>query len=112
MRPLFNRSSLWVYPVYATIGGSVGYWLTGVEARQVDFLNKRREALMEKRRRRAEREGMSGGGVLPGDDSHGEGGSTYIGGGQYAGRTGVGALPSEGRHAGMGQSVVVPQAGQ
>lgn len=57
MRPLFNRSSLWVYPIYAGIGSSVGYWLLGVEQRQVKFLTERREALLEKRRRRALREG-------------------------------------------------------
>jgi len=112
MRPLFNRSSLWVYPVYASIGGSVGYWLSGVEGRQIDFLNKRREALMDKRRRRAEREGLSGQGVLAGDDAQGEGGSSYIGGGKFAGRTGVGLTSSEGRHAGLGQSAVTPQAEQ
>ena len=58
MRPFFNRSSLWVYPVYAGIGGGVGYWLMGVEQRQVAFLNERRESLLEKRRRRAQREGV------------------------------------------------------
>lgn len=112
MRPLFNRSSLWVYPVYASIGGSFGYWLLGVEQRQIAYLSKKRDALMEKRRRRAEREGLAGQGVNPGDDEHGEGGSSYIGGGQYAGRTGVGLTAAEGRHAGLGQSAVVPQAGQ
>ena len=59
MRPLFNPQSLWVYPVYAGIGGSVGYWLMGVEQRQVAFLNERRDALLEKRRRRALREGVA-----------------------------------------------------
>lgn len=57
MRPFFNKQSLWVYPVYAGIGGGVGYWLMGVEQRQVAFLNERRESLLEKRRRRAQREG-------------------------------------------------------
>jgi hypothetical protein len=64
---------------------------------------------MDKRRRRAEREGISGQGVLPGDDAGGEGGSSYIGGGKYAGRTGVGQTGAEGRHAGMGQSSVQQQ---
>jgi len=109
MRPLFNRSSLWVYPVYASIGGSVGYWLSGVESRQINFLSQRREALMDKRRRRAEREGIEGQGVLPGEENAGEGGSSYIGGGKYAGRTGVGQTQGEGRHAGMGQSAVMQQ---
>lgn len=33
--------------------GSFGYWLTGVEQRQEAYLNQRREALLEKRRRYA-----------------------------------------------------------
>jgi hypothetical protein len=56
MRPLFNRSSLWVYPIYAGIGGSFGYWLMGVEHRQYKMLADRRDALLEKRARRKERE--------------------------------------------------------
>ncbi|OCK78004.1 hypothetical protein K432DRAFT_427597 [Lepidopterella palustris CBS 459.81] len=57
MRPLFNKESLWVYPVYASIGGSFGYWLTGVEQRQFKLLADRRDRLLEKRNRIAEREG-------------------------------------------------------
>ncbi|WEW61678.1 hypothetical protein PRK78_007170 [Emydomyces testavorans] len=71
MRPFFNKESLWVYPLFATVGGSFGYWLEGVEARQLKMLADRKEMLLEKRRRRAEREtgeaGMSKveeGGVL------------------------------------------------
>lgn len=56
MRPLFNKESLWVYPIYAGIGGSFGYWLTGVEQRQFRLLSDRRDALLEKRARRKERE--------------------------------------------------------
>ncbi|KAJ4356701.1 uncharacterized protein N0V89_004737 [Didymosphaeria variabile] len=56
MRPLFNRESLWVYPVFAGIGGSFGYWLMGVEQRQWRVLADRRDALLEKRARRKERE--------------------------------------------------------
>ena len=59
MRPFFNRESLWAYPVFAAAGGSFGYWLTGVESRQVSLLHERRDNLLEKRRRRAEREGTS-----------------------------------------------------
>jgi len=83
MRPLFNRQSLWVYPVYASIGGSFGYWLMGVEARQIAYLQVRRDALMEKRRRRAEREGAVREEGVPG-------------------MTGVGLLPGEGRQGGLG----------
>ena len=56
MRPLFNRESLWVYPIYAGIGGSFGYWLMGVEHRQFKLLADRRDTLLEKRARRKERE--------------------------------------------------------
>jgi hypothetical protein len=56
MRPFFNRQSLWVYPLYAGAGGSFGWWMMGVEERQNSILNKRKESLLEKRRRRAERE--------------------------------------------------------
>ncbi|KAF2111533.1 hypothetical protein BDV96DRAFT_499284 [Lophiotrema nucula] len=56
MRPFFNRESLWVYPVYASIGGSFGYWLMGVEQRQFKLLSDRRDSLLEKRARRKERE--------------------------------------------------------
>jgi hypothetical protein len=56
MRPFFQRGTLWVYPLFASIGGSFGYWLKGVEDRQVKLLQQRKEILIEKRRRRAERE--------------------------------------------------------
>jgi hypothetical protein len=56
MRPLFNKESLWAYPVFAGVGASFGYWVMGVENRQQAILNARRESLLEKRQRRAERE--------------------------------------------------------
>jgi hypothetical protein len=56
MRPLFNRSSLYVYPIYATIGASFGFWLQGVNEKQLKLLSDRRESLLEKRRRRDARE--------------------------------------------------------
>jgi hypothetical protein len=60
MRPLFNKESLWVYPVFASIGGSFGYWLQGVEHRQFRLLADRRDQLLEKRARRKEREEAAG----------------------------------------------------
>ncbi|EFQ91071.1 hypothetical protein P3342_004383 [Pyrenophora teres f. teres] len=60
-RPLFNKESVWVYPVFASIGGSFGYWLTGVEQRQFRLLADRRDALLEKRARRKEREEAAAG---------------------------------------------------
>jgi len=86
MRPFFNRSSLWVYPVYAGVGGSFGYWLLGVEQRQVGFMQSRREGLLEKRRRRAQREGLP-------EDILKEG---------EPGKTGLGLTEAEGRQTGLG----------
>lgn len=57
MRPFFNRESLWAYPMYAGVGASFGYWLKGTEDRQGRILAETRDRLIEKRRRRAEREG-------------------------------------------------------
>jgi hypothetical protein len=54
MRPLFARNYLWTYPVYAAVGGSFGYWLTGVESRQIAVLEERKQRLLEKRRKRDE----------------------------------------------------------
>jgi hypothetical protein len=56
MRPFFNRGSLWAYPLYGGIGASFGYWLMGVDERQQAVLGARRQSLLEKRARRAERE--------------------------------------------------------
>ncbi|MCJ1354111.1 MAG: hypothetical protein MMC33_004098 [Icmadophila ericetorum] len=56
MRPFFNKESLWAYPVFAGAGASFGYWMMGVEQRQLKILADRRDGLLEKRRRRAERE--------------------------------------------------------
>lgn len=56
MRPFFNKSSLWVYPVYAAGGASFGYWLQGVDDRQTSILTDRKEALLEKRARKAARD--------------------------------------------------------
>jgi hypothetical protein len=56
MRPFFSKESLWAYPFFAGVGGSFGYWLMGVEQRQMKMLSERRESLLEKRRKRAERE--------------------------------------------------------
>ena len=57
MRPLFRADSLWALPVFAGVGASFGYWLQGVDQRQNQVLADRRNVLLEKRRRRAEREG-------------------------------------------------------
>lgn len=55
MRPLFNRQSLWAWPVFAGVGGSFGYWLQTVDDRQTAVLAERKQAILEKRARRAAR---------------------------------------------------------
>ena len=59
MRPFFNKESLWAYPIYGAVGGSFGYWLTGVESRQFKVLSDRRDRLLEKRKRAAERDQLN-----------------------------------------------------
>jgi len=56
MRPFFNKSSLWVYPVYAFGGASFGYWLQGVDDRQTATLSARKAMLLDKRQRKAEKD--------------------------------------------------------
>ncbi len=56
MRPFFNRKSLWAYPVFGAVGGSFGYWLQGVDDRQTRTLQERKQIILEKRARRAERQ--------------------------------------------------------
>lgn len=56
MRPFFSRESLWVYPVYGLGGASFGYWLQGVSDRQQAVLEQRKADLLEKRRRKAQRD--------------------------------------------------------
>lgn len=60
MRPFFNRSSLWAYPVYALGGASFGNWLQGVDDRQAAQLGERKRALLEKRARKAQRDAERG----------------------------------------------------
>ncbi|KAK4104699.1 hypothetical protein N658DRAFT_418903 [Parathielavia hyrcaniae] len=56
MRPFFNRKALWAYPVFGGVGASFGYWLQGVDERQTKMLEERKQAILEKRARRAGRE--------------------------------------------------------
>ncbi|CAK7202085.1 hypothetical protein SEUCBS139899_004805 [Sporothrix eucalyptigena] len=53
LRPLFNKGSLWAYPVFGATGASFGYWLQGVDDRQTAILAARKQAILEKRARRA-----------------------------------------------------------
>ena len=55
MRPFHHQ--LWAYGIYGGIGASFGYWLQDVETNQMRYLRNTRDRLIEKRQRRAEREG-------------------------------------------------------
>ncbi|KAI3321735.1 hypothetical protein HD806DRAFT_536826 [Xylariaceae sp. AK1471] len=56
MRPLFNKGSLWAYPVFAGVGASFGYWLQGVDERQTAMLEERKQVILGKRARKAARD--------------------------------------------------------
>lgn len=70
MRPLFNKQSLWVWPIFGGSGAAFGYWLEGVGQRQKDILGERRNRLLEKRARQAS---ASGEGLIVGSEGVGEG---------------------------------------
>jgi hypothetical protein len=57
MRPFFQRENWMIYPIYGTLGASFGYWLQGLEDNQMRYLGDARQRLIEKRKRRAERDG-------------------------------------------------------
>ena len=57
MRPFHHQ--LWAYGIYGGLGASFGYWLQGVEDKQMRYLRETRDRLVEKRKRRAEREGRT-----------------------------------------------------
>jgi hypothetical protein len=59
MVPIFERTGLWAFPVYAGVGASFGYWLENVGKKQDRLLSERRDQLLEKRRRLAQNEGGS-----------------------------------------------------
>ena len=56
MRPFFYRQGLWVYPLFASVGASFGYWLEGVDQTQTKMLADRKASILEKRARRAQKE--------------------------------------------------------
>lgn len=55
MRPFHHQP--WAYGIYGLLGGSFGYYLQGTEDKQMRYLRETRDRLLDKRRRRAEREG-------------------------------------------------------
>lgn len=52
---------LWAYPIFAGAGASFGYWLQTVDEKQVAILQERKDAILEKRARRAARDGEAAG---------------------------------------------------
>jgi len=56
MRPFFNRKSLWAYPLFGGVGASFGYWLQSIDEKQAKILEERKQAILEKRARRAQRQ--------------------------------------------------------
>ncbi|KAJ4413638.1 hypothetical protein N0V82_008416 [Gnomoniopsis sp. IMI 355080] len=52
---------LWAYPIFAGCGASFGYWLQNVDEKQVAILEERKQAILEKRARRAARESEGAG---------------------------------------------------
>lgn len=52
----FHLNRLWAFPFFAAVGGSFGYWMMNVDNAQLKLLADRRDRLLEKRKRRAERE--------------------------------------------------------
>ena len=58
MRPWLAKDVLWVYPCYMAGFGAFGYWLEGVEQRQAAMLNERKQELLDKRARKAARDGQ------------------------------------------------------
>lgn len=55
MRPFHKQP--WAYGIYGAIGASFGYYLQGVDDKQMTYLRETRDRLIEKRQRRAERDG-------------------------------------------------------
>lgn len=61
MQPPFLTKTLWVYPVFGGVGASFGYWLQNVEDKQIRYLQEAKDKLLERRKRRQEREEFNAG---------------------------------------------------
>lgn len=55
-RPIIHLPTMWVYGLFGGLGGTFGYWIQGVEDRQMAMLADRKAALLAKRARQAERD--------------------------------------------------------
>ncbi len=60
MQPILHKNTLWAYPVFATCGASFGYWMQSIDEKQTAMLNERKQGILEKRARRAQREQQEG----------------------------------------------------
>lgn len=52
-----------MYPVFGGIGALTGFWLQGTQDRQLRYLEEAKQTLLERRRRRQEREELNAGNV-------------------------------------------------
>ena len=64
MRPFIQRKTIIGYPIFASISGAFGYYLQSVEQNQNKLLNERKQRLLAKRARQAERDAEEGSVVL------------------------------------------------
>ena len=58
MRPLLHN--MWAYPTFASVGAGFGYYLEGLTQRHRGILEDQKERLLEKRKRRDEKERLRG----------------------------------------------------
>jgi hypothetical protein len=56
MRPLFQRSTIIGYPIFASVSGALGYYLEDMGTRQAAILEERKAQLLAKRARQQKRE--------------------------------------------------------
>ncbi|KAI9894124.1 MAG: hypothetical protein M1814_004895 [Vezdaea aestivalis] len=56
MRSFWSREMMIAYPCFTAIGAAFGYWMQGVDERQMKLLMDRKELLLAKRQRRTDRE--------------------------------------------------------
>ncbi|KAK0651988.1 hypothetical protein B0T16DRAFT_295811, partial [Cercophora newfieldiana] len=56
MRPFLDRKAMLGFPIFGAVGASFGYWLQDVDEKQSAVLAERKQLLLEKRARRAQRE--------------------------------------------------------
>ena len=63
MRPLFSHRTWTGYPIFMAVSMTFGYYIEGVEDRQFEMMEERKQKLLAKRARQAEREARGEGGM-------------------------------------------------